>query len=118
MEISQVFQKVLKKDLFLSLTPLGSKTLNKAEFSMEIPTEVTLHFDTLEPYTEYGGGSFPISSVKQITGTLNYLQMREDVLQCEDRESWQECRMQRFYQTAAVQCACVPLGMQPLIRVT
>ena len=63
-----------------------------------------------EPYYLHGPGKLKMSSVKQIEGTANYLDLAEKKDLCQNDTSIQDCMAEKFYEKS-LNCKCVPFKL-------
>ena len=63
-----------------------------------------------EPYYIHGPGKLKMSSVKQIEGTANYLDLAEKKDLCQNDTSIQDCMAEKFYEKS-LNCKCVPFKL-------
>ena len=64
------------------------------------------------PVKRYGGGSFALKNLKEMTVTTSFLSLEEDVRKCEEGQTKAECYMEFFMKDIVRTCKCVPLNLK------
>ena len=82
-------------------------TISHTQYSSQIFHDSVV----VAPLTVYGRGSYALSSVKEVTGTEEYLKKAERGGQCQNKETILECR-ERQFQQGVTQCGCVPFNLR------
>ena len=77
----------------------------------EYDGEAMIVIHTLKPFKGYGGGSYPIDALKQISPTENFLQLPDTVKECKTDEE-QHCKMIKYLEHKQKDCHCVPWEFQ------
>ena len=88
-----------KKSVFLGQSQTISKKL------------ANIHIGTLAKYTGHGPGDYILTSVKEMTGTENFLAWPEEKRGCA-LEKYERCQMNRFLEKS-MQCSCSPFQLMP-----
>ena len=72
-----------------------------------------IHIDTLAQYTGYGPGDYALTSIKQMTGTDNFLAWPENKRQCA-LETYKDCQTKVLLEDT-VNCGCTPFQLLPAV---
>ena len=88
-----------KKNVYLG----RSQTLSKKQ--------ATIHIGTLAKYAGHGAGDYILTSVKQMTGTENFLAWPEEKRGCA-LEKYERCQMKSFLE-GSMKCSCSPFQLMP-----
>ena len=67
-----------------------------------------------EPLTFDGEGNYALSNVKEFDVTDGFIDLGEEVTECQDQESFEECYTREYLQLAQEQCACTPFSLSHL----
>ena len=70
--------------------------------------DVRIHINTIKPFTDYGGGQYIVTSVKQMSTTPSFDNFPENVKKCQNRETTEDCSHKKLMAGAAEQCGCLP----------
>ena len=73
--------------------------------------QATIHIGTLAKYTGHGPGDYILTSVKEMTGTENFLTWPEEKRGCA-LEKYESCQMKRFLEES-IKCNCSPFQLIP-----
>ena len=76
--------------------------------------KIIIHISFLEPLTFDGEGSYALSNVKEFDVTVGFLNLGEEVTECQDRESYEECSTRNYLHLAREECACTPFSLSHL----
>ena len=69
-----------------------------------------IYINTLSPFSDYGGGSYKMTSLKKITCTDAFHTLPEEDTAC-NRNLYEECLVGQFY-TKGEACKCIPLALK------
>ena len=75
-----------------------------------------IHIGTLAQYTGQGPGDYALDSIKQMTGTENFLSWPEGKRGC-SLEMYEKCQMKGFLE-ASSKCGCSPFHLRPATELT
>ena len=81
--------------------------LNLEDAPTEEDGEARVFIHTLKPFKGYGGGSFSMNALKQISPTENFLWLPDTVKGCKNYEK-QHCKMAKYLQQKLEDCKCIP----------
>ena len=91
-------------------TSLGKGQSVEDKNQMSLDTELSrrdtsakIQINAMSPITEYGHGTYKMTSVKRMTATKDFLGMEQDIRNCE-LEKYEECRTRHLMD----KCRCVP----------
>ena len=68
----------------------------------------------IEPLTFDGEGNYALSNVKEFDVTEGFLNLGEEVTECQDQESFEECNTRKYLQLARKECGCTPFSLSHL----
>ena len=68
--------------------------------------QFVMHLFIKEPHKLFGGGSYALSSVKQIDGTDAFLKYAETTRICQNKETVEECVAKDFLLEGLARCNC------------
>ena len=71
-------------------------------------------FVLLEPLTFDGEGNYALSNVKEFAVTSGFINLGEEVTECQDQESFEECTTRKYLQLAREECSCTPFSLSHL----
>ena len=80
-------------------------SMEKARLNIGQEAKILIH--TLKPYVGFGGGSFSMSSLKQMSPTENFLKLSPSTKGCAS-EDQQECLMKSYLKEKLHSCQCIP----------
>ena len=83
-------------------------TIGKNMFSVTFPGKACV---IIEPVTLIGEGEYNINALTEIKVTDSYLDLDDDVRDCQSKESLYDCRNRKYVDTILDQCGCLPLNM-------
>ena len=69
--------------------------------------EARIFINTLKPFDGYGGGSFSMHALKQISPTEKFLQLPDNVKSCKNDEK-QHCKLTKYLEHKLRDSKCVP----------
>ena len=105
----------LNEDRSLSLGSLSASedeedfTLHLDKRDQDAKNNAKIHLRLLTPFAGVGGGSYQLTSVKNVKGTDAFLDMEESERQCV-HERTEECQNRKMYE----KCKCVPQEFQSI----
>ena len=67
-----------------------------------------------EPLTFDGEGNYALSNVKEFDVTSGFINLGEEVTECQDQESFEECNTRNYLQVARKDCGCTPFSLSHL----
>ena len=79
--------------------------MEKAHINTDQEAKILIH--TLKPYVGFGGGSFSMSSLKQMSPTENFLKLSPSTKGCVNQDQ-QECLMKAYLKEKLHSCKCIP----------
>ena len=86
--------------------------LSNPMLSMATETNpLKVHITAYQPYSGFGGGSYALSYVKQISTSSDFDSMPEEKRGCQNKESVEECTGKRLHQAGMDQCQCIPWAL-------
>ena len=77
---------------------------------------IKVHIDTLEPFSVFDSGIFIMTSVKEMKGTTNFLEMADDVRKCGLEDYVQDCKNRNDLVNKLLSCNCTPSELVMLIE--
>ena len=102
-----------------SNTKKNTKLLKNIEivpFSSREEYTAKIHLDFLEPYTGYGGGKYIMSAVKEMDTTRDFNTFTEDIKNCQNEQTIEQCAQEMLRMQEASLCNCSPIHLQFLNR--
>ena len=91
--------------------------LNLEDAPTEEDGEARIFIHTLKPFKGYGGGSFSMNALKQISPTENFLHLPDTVKGCKNHEK-QHCKMTKYFQQKLEDCKCIPWELPQRLTVS
>ena len=70
--------------------------------------DIRIHINNVKPFTDYGGGQYIVTSVKQMTTTSDFDKFPENIKNCQNTETTEECSHKKLMVGAAEKCGCLP----------
>ena len=98
------------KDKFLIYVHTIGKCLRKAILH--------LFSSSIEPLKLYGEGQYNLNSVKAVKVSEDFLGLDESIKECQNKESFEECKSGRYIEKVLNECKCLPFGIQHLYKVS
>ena len=65
----------------------------------------------------YGEGQYNLNSIKALRVSEDFLGMDESIKECQNKESFEECKSGRYIEKLLDECKCLPFGIQHLYKV-
>ena len=65
-----------------------------------------------EPIFFIGEGEYNINVFKEINATESFLSMDQDVRNCQNKESFDNCTTRQYIESILKECKCLPLNMR------
>ena len=81
--------------------------LNLEDAPTEEDGEARIFIHTLKPFKGYGGGSFSMNALKQISPTEKFLELPDTVKGCKNNDK-QHCKMTLYLKQKVEECNCIP----------
>ena len=69
-----------------------------------------------EPLKLFGGGSYALTSMKEIDGTDSFMTHAEHTHICQNRETKEKCLTQHFLKKGSEECKCTPFRLRNYTR--
>ena len=69
-----------------------------------------------EPLRLYGGGEYELTIVKENNVTDEFLELEEDVRECQDKEPVVDCAATEYLESGRKECECVPYHLRNYSR--
>ena len=66
-----------------------------------------IYIDTLATFSDFREGKYSLHSVKDMTGTENFMGLPDNVKTC-SVEMFEQCRVEKYMKTIEEKCGCVP----------
>ena len=74
--------------------------------------DITVHINTIHPYTAVGGGVFKLSGIKQIETTADFDKLDVSAKKCQELEFRRKCLNRVLHAGAVEVCQCSPVYIQ------
>ena len=103
-KLKEKLEKGKEKIQFLTLDPLKKR---------ESSAKIYLH--TLGRNSDQRSGSYPLAALKKMTGTENFMALRDEVKKCQI-ETFEECNARRYLEASLESCGCVPWALSSLVK--
>ena len=65
----------------------------------------------LEPLRLKIGNEYNLNNVKEIKVTDEFLTLDKSIINCQNKESQQDCKTRKYLDTILQQCKCLPFGI-------
>ena len=65
----------------------------------------------LEKLVLHGEGEYNLNVVKEIEVTDAYLGLDRETINCQNKESLQECQTRFYHETILAKCGCLPFNL-------
>ena len=72
----------------------------------------------IEPLTVYGEGNYPLSSVKEINVTKEFIGLDQNKRKCQIHETFGDCTSQIYLKKVKELCQCIPYELTNLTKNT
>ena len=76
-------------------------------------TSARIYIPTLAPFSGYGSGSYVMTSLKQMTGTKNFLNLPSKDKKCENYK-FEDCMSTQLLNKGSIEVGCLPFGWTSL----
>ena len=85
----------------------NTRYLNLNNDSVEEDGEAMVYIQTLKPFEGYGGGSYSLHALKQISPTESFLSLSKAVTLCSNNDK-QQCKRKKYIHQKIRSCKCIP----------
>ena len=66
----------------------------------------------IEPLIRYGEGNYALTAIREIDTTAAFLSLGEDIIDCQNMETYQECQARDYIKMGLEQCKCTPYQLR------
>ena len=66
----------------------------------------------LDPETLHGEGEYNLNILKEVKVTDSFMELDEDVRECQNQEHYIDCTTNNFIEEMRQQCGCLPLSIR------
>ena len=73
-------------------------------------------FSVVAPLKLYGEGKYALSAVKQIKVTEEFMKLDDEIKNCNNRQSYEECATKAYLEHLKQECKCVPYELRNYSR--
>ena len=93
-----------QKTVSLNLEPVSAES-----------SSAQIYINSLHSFTDYRAGGYAMSSLKQMTGTVSFLNLPAGDKNCQ-LETFENCQSQKYLQEVEQQCGCIPWPLDKALR--
>ena len=90
------------------------KFLSRYERKKKFTNGAQIYFDTLEQFSDDGGGRYEISAVKLLKTTPNFDKFSEEKTGCQISQRYGECYHINLMNYTKIHCGCIPFHVKDL----
>ena len=65
-----------------------------------------------EPLIQFGEGNYAMTDIKEIDVTESFLNLGEDIIDCQNVETYQKCQAKDYIKMGLVKCNCTPYELR------
>ena len=65
-----------------------------------------------EPLILYGEGNYALTAIKEIDATEGFLNLGEEIIDCQNIETYLECQTRDYMQMGLEECKCTPYELR------
>ena len=75
-------------------------------------SEALIHIGTLVPLKLSAEGNYGLTNIKEIEVTDKFLILDDDVKNCQNKETYEDCITNKFLESLKSECNCVPFNLR------
>ena len=88
-----------------------SSTTFDIKVSDKDETDARIYVHLVSGYSNYGAGSYSMTSLKKMTGTTSFMEFPDGTKKCQ-KESFEACHAKRYFEKVEEECGCVPWALK------
>ena len=88
-------------------------SMNLKPFKKDI-SSAKIHLNTLASFSNDRPGIYAMSVLKRMSGTDSLMALPDDSKECQ-KETFEKCQTERFFETIQKKCGCVPWALSEFI---
>ena len=72
----------------------------------------TFNFSHLDPLELFGEGQYNLNNIKEISVTDSFMGLDGDTIQCQNVETYDDCKTRLHVRQLRQECGCLPLSLR------